>query len=293
MKLLPQPTAQEIEHLDKLKLVSKTHLPPLKQVSVEAKCTKYAKMGDPQKIHPVTDVEGRPTAPLVPNGSSKISERADPVQHNYAPFRRTIPPAVAKPPKKRSCCCKCICWTTSLLILLLVVIATAAGTLYLVFQPKVPEYSVDRLKISDLRLNLDMSLYAKFDVKITAYNPNDKIGIFYDKGSHLSVWYSNTKLCQGSLPKFYQGHRNRTMLNVTLTGQTQYGSTLMAALQEQQQTGRIPLDLKVDVPVSIKLGKLKLRKVRIFGRCMLVVDSLSANNKISIKASSCKFRLKL
>ncbi|CAB4281815.1 unnamed protein product [Prunus armeniaca] len=43
------------------------------------------------------------------------------------------------------------------------------------------------------------------------------------------------KLCQGTLPKFYQGHQNITLLNVALTGQTQYGNTLMNALQQQQQ----------------------------------------------------------
>lgn len=107
------------------------------------------------------------------------------------------------------------------------------------------------------------------------------------------MWYKNTNLCQGSLPVFYQGHQNKTVLNVALSGQNQYGRTLLAALQEQQQTGQIPLDLKVDVPVKIQLGKLKLMKVRILGKCMLVVDNLSANNKISIKATTCKFRLKL
>lgn len=67
----------------------------------------------------------------------------------------------------------------------------------------------------------------------------------------------------------------------------------MAVLQEQQQTGQVPLELKVYAPVAIKLGRLKLRKVRMLGNCMLTVDSLSANNLISIKASNCKFRLKL
>lgn len=138
-----------------------------------------------------------------------------------------------------------------------------------------------------------MTLYAKFDVKITANNPNKKIGIYYEKGGHLRVWYAGTELCSGSIPKFYQGHQNITKLDVSLTGQTQYGSSLMAALQEQQQTGRIPLDLKVKAPVSVKLGRLKLRKVRIYGDCIVVVDSLSTNNLVSIKTSKCKFRLKL
>ncbi|KAI3732876.1 hypothetical protein L1987_64087 [Smallanthus sonchifolius] len=190
-------------------------------------------------------------------------------------------------------CCKCICWSLCALITLIIILGATIGILYIVFKPKVPRYSVDRLTISQLTLNLDLSLYARFNVQITAINPNKKIGIFYQKGSHLSVWYKNTNLCQGSLPIFYQGQLNKTVIHVALAGQNQYGRTLMAALQEQQQTGRIPLDLKVNVPVKIQLGNLKLIKVRVLGKCLLIVDRLSANYKISIKATSCKFRLKL
>lgn len=241
-------------------------------------------MADYQKIHPVMDVEA--AASTKDKGSSSHQQQNPP--------QRSIPVMHPNPPKKsRSCFCKCFCWTVSILVLLLIILAAIGGILYLIFQPKLPKYSVDSLRIRDLRLNLDLTLYAQFDVKITANNPNKKIGIYYEKGGKLSVWDERAKLCEGFLPKFYQGHQNVTKLDVALTGQAQYGSTLMKAIQEQQQTGRIPLDLKVDAPVAIKLGKLKLRKVKILGQCLLVVDSLSANNKISIKASNCSFNLKL
>lgn len=262
-------------------------------------------MADNQKIYPmVADVEARPTRPLMAHGlspsTSETGKGYSEQRHSHPPVVRSttnIPmlPIPSNPPKRSSssCFCKCMCWTISLLILLLIALAITGITIYLVFKPKLPQYSVNSLKISDLTLNFDMSLYARFDVKITASNPNKKIGIYYEKGSRLSVWYSSTKLCQGSIPKFYQGHQNTTVLDVVLTGHNQYANALMSALQEQQQTGRIPLDLKVNVPVSIKLGKLKLMKVRILGICLLIVDSLSANNLVSIKASTCKFRLKL
>ncbi|EXB23628.1 hypothetical protein L484_006215 [Morus notabilis] len=244
-----------------------------------------------QRIHPAADVVALPTTPLVPRGTSP-SDKGIRIQH-LPPLQRAMPAIRATPTKNRSCCCKCVCWTISLIVLLLIAIAATAGILYLVFKPKLPNYSIDNLRISDLRLNFDMTLYAKFDVIFTANNPNKKIGIYYKKGGKLSVWYTKTKLCEGSLPVFYQGHQNKTMLNVALTGQSQHGNTLMTALQEQQQMGRIPLDLKVHAPMAIRLGKLQLRKVKVLGECLLVVDSLSTNNLISIKASNCKFRLKL
>ncbi|XP_061988181.1 NDR1/HIN1-like protein 6 [Rosa rugosa] len=276
-------------------------------------------MADHQRIHPAVDVEAPPSPivlPMVPHGhqsSSTITQKemkekgigTSPVDQQHRPplglrpsqVARAIPviPAEPKQPEKRSSsssCCRCICWALSILLLVLIIIGATGGILYLIFRPKLPSYSVNSLKISDLRLNLDMSLYAKFDVKITANNPNKKIGIYYEQGGRLSVWYTNMRLCEGALPKFYQGHQNKTVLNVALTGQNQYGNTLMNALQQQQQTGSIPLDLKVDAPVAIQLGTLKLRKVRILGQCLLVADSLTANNFISIKANNCRFRLK-
>ncbi|XP_047942013.1 NDR1/HIN1-like protein 6 [Salvia hispanica] len=229
-----------------------------------------------KKIYP--DVEAatltRPQAPL-------ILEKRDPSS------------IAMVPPRKPDRCCKCLCWTVGLLTLLLFIVGATVAVIYLVFQPKLPKYSVDNLRVSDLTLNFDMTLSARFNVRVTADNPNKKIGIYYEKGSHLSVWYKETNLCQGTIPIFYQGHQNKTVLNVALTGRNQYGTTLLNALQEQQQTGRVPLDLKINVPVSIKLGSLKLRKVRIVGTCMLIVDSLATNSLISIKASTCHFGLKL
>lgn len=108
---------------------------------------------------------------------------------------------------------------------------------------------------------------------------------------YLILWFSNFI---GSLPKFYQGHENTTVIYVEMTGQTQDASGLMATLQEQQQrTGNIPLRIRVNQPVRVKFGKLKLFELRFLVRCGVFVDSLAANNVIKIQSSSCKFRLRL
>ncbi|XP_057470383.1 NDR1/HIN1-like protein 6 [Actinidia eriantha] len=250
-------------------------------------------MAEHQRIHPVHDPEApqKPTVPLVTRGYSQ-SDRGDPAEI-YPPFRRTIPMSDLKPPKTRSCWCRCLCWTLSLLTLLLVIIGIIAAIIYFVFQPKIPKYSVDGLRITEFNLSNDMSLSATFNVNITAWNPNKKIGIYYESGSRISVWYQITRLCEGSLPKFYQGHRNTTVLDVALTGKTQNGTDLLQSLQEQQQTGSIPLRLRARVPVRIKLGSLKLMKWKFLVRCNLVVDSLAANDVIKISSSKCKFRFRL
>ncbi|TKY56634.1 YLS9 protein [Spatholobus suberectus] len=254
-------------------------------------------MADPQKIHPVHDVEApnHPSAPLVPRSMSKSDARDPERVDQQHPPQSTIPVMHSKPPKKRrSCCCRFFCWTISILLILIVAIGITIGILYLVFRPKLPKYSVDELGVTQFNLADNDSLSVTFNLTITARNPNKKIGIDYRGGSHISAWYLDTKLCEGSLPKFYQGHHNTTVLSIPLTGQTQNATGLQSTLQQQlQQTGNVPLNLKVKQPVRIKLGKLKLFKIKFRVRCRIVVDSLDANNSIRIRSSSCKFRFRL
>ncbi|KAK7300594.1 hypothetical protein RJT34_11442 [Clitoria ternatea] len=260
-------------------------------------------MSDPQKIHPVHDVEApnHPSAPLVPRSVSK-SDAGDPEnvqqqqQQQHPPQRTTLPTMKPQPPKRkrRSCCCRFFCWLISILLILIIAIGITVGILFLVFRPKLPKYSVDELRVTQFDLSDNNSLSVTFNLTITARNPNKRIGIDYRGGSHISAWYMDTKLCEGSLPKFYQGHRNITVLSLPLTGQTHDATGLQNALQQQlQQTGNVPLNLKVKQPVRIKLGKLKLFKIKFRVRCRIVVDNLDANNSIRIRSSSCKFRFRL
>ncbi|XP_065050027.1 NDR1/HIN1-like protein 6 [Musa acuminata AAA Group] len=249
-------------------------------------------MAEQQRIHPV-DVEAPlPSAPPAPPSLAAL-EKSDSTGE-----RPTIQVAPSRPPKKKRrsfccCCCRCLCCTLLAIVLLVLVVSATTGVLYVVFDPKIPKYSVDRLRVSDFSVRSDMIVDATFDVTVTARNPNKEIGIYYRDGSDLSAWYAGERLCTGSFPAFYQGHRNTTVVHVLLTGETRMGSELLAELlQQQQQTGKIPLTVRGDVPVSVRVGKMKLWKMTFQIRCDLVVNSLSTSDDISVRSNSCQFKLK-
>lgn len=159
------------------------------------------------KIHPLHDPEApqtRPTAPLVPRGASR-SEHGDPTKD---PLTQRPQHSVPLPPPKkrrRSCCCRCVCYTLCLLLLFVVAVGATIGILYLVFKPKLPDYSIDRLQLTRFTLNQDSSLSTAFNVTITAKNPNEKIGIYYEDGSKITVWYMEAKLSDGTSYLVYPG----------------------------------------------------------------------------------------
>ncbi|KAH9290159.1 hypothetical protein KI387_034276, partial [Taxus chinensis] len=214
-------------------------------------------MADAQRIYPAReDVEKAaksppPSAPLAPK-SSLVSEKGDPADNSGQAIHiqfpkdqmfptREAPRYHSRPPHRprRNLCCRCFLWSFCLLILLIAAIAIAAGILYAVFEPRAPKYSVENIQITSFAVGTDATVSSQFSVNVRARNPNKKIGIYYLDDSYLAVFYTGTELCRGKLPPFYQGHKNTTNLDVTLTGSNiQITSEMVSSLNATAAAGK-------------------------------------------------------
>jgi hypothetical protein len=75
------------------------------------------------------------------------------------------------------------------------------------------------------------------------------------------------------------------MINIALAGTSPFGSGLQAALMENRHTGRIPLLVTVYAPVNVVVGNFKLRRIKVYVNCTLVIDNLQPNKKVGILSS--------
>ncbi|KAF9587410.1 hypothetical protein IFM89_002139 [Coptis chinensis] len=222
-------------------------------------------------------------------------DKADPQGLKPPPYRRTIPRYHSNDQKKKggNTCCKCISCFCAFLIILLFILVGLLATIYAIYQPKVPTYKVKNLDVAAFEMRPDFSLYTKFIVTVEADNPNTKIGITYEKDSSVMVNYEGSTLCSGSLPAFYQGYENMTILKVTMDGESPFGSGLQEALMDNRQSGRIPLTIRVRAPVSIVLGNLPLKSITVEVHIQLVVDNLSPKKKVGILSSDYRVKVEM
>ncbi|KAL3509412.1 hypothetical protein ACH5RR_028813 [Cinchona calisaya] len=220
---------------------------------------------------------------------------------NYAPpppppHRRNVPCYNSDYyPKKsgRSGCLRCICCCYCILFLLIFIFAALALYFYIVYQPKMPSYKVKGLDLKSFDLLPDFSLNTAFLVSVEAENPNKGIGFTYEPGSSVIVEYTDTTLCTGALPSFHQGPKNTTMIRIELKGKSEFGSGLQQALQDSESKGKIPLLVRIQVPVRIVLGDFSTRQIHVFVNCSLVVDNLAPGKKIGILSNTYKFHFQL
>ncbi|KAJ6765676.1 LATE EMBRYOGENESIS ABUNDANT (LEA) HYDROXYPROLINE-RICH GLYCOPROTEIN FAMILY [Salix purpurea] len=234
-----------------------------------------------------------PTKPDAPQSEKPVSPPPGTyvIQIPKDQVYRVPPPANAKryerlsrrKPSRSPCCC-CLCWLLALLTAFVFLIGVAAAVFYFVFRPESPDYSVERLSISGFNLTSSRWVSPEFDVTVRSNNPNDKIGIYYKKGSSVDVYYDSVKMATGSLPTFYQGTNNVTVFVTPLKGSAvELTSRDRTAMIGEASKGRVPFKLALRAPVKIKVGPVETWEITVKVDCDITVDNLTAAAEIGSK----------
>ncbi|KAF8689532.1 hypothetical protein HU200_041863 [Digitaria exilis] len=191
--------------------------------------------------------------------------------------------------KRSGCCC---CWGLISFILL----ATALiGALYLALDPKLPRYTMDALTVTAFDMDDDLTARAQFNASVRFENPNRAIGIRYEEGSSLSVWFGEYRLSEGALPAFYQGHGDAALVCVAMSEARLRGTGVVEAMRHVNGdgAGELPLVFRGEVPVRVKVGPFTTPRVTPSVRCDLVLDRLATEGSVRVKSMDCKFSIKL
>ncbi|KAJ4842483.1 hypothetical protein Tsubulata_001843 [Turnera subulata] len=187
--------------------------------------------------------------------------------------------------KPRRGCCACLfCTLLILLVSLVLLAAVAAGVFYFVVRPQAPKYSVQSLSVKGLNLSSPAPYSPEFDASVRADNPNAKIGIYYDSGSSVEVFYEGVRFGSGSLPVLYQGPKNVTVLSTAVKGKgIELTMGMQRALVDDERKGTVPLTLNLRVPVRIKVGSVKTWEIKVKVNCDVTLDELTPKAKVVSK----------
>ncbi|XP_031285851.1 NDR1/HIN1-like protein 13 [Pistacia vera] len=221
--------------------------------------------------------------PQPPAGTYVIQIPKDQIYRLPPPENADRLKRLSRPKSSRTCrCCRFFCFTLLTLILLL---AIASGIFYLVFRPESPHYSINSISIKPLNLSSSSSrISPQFNISVTANNPNNHIGIYYEKDSSVEAYYQDVILCDGVLPWFYQPKNNVTVFNVDLKGSAiQLTSSVHKQLVAAEKSGTVALKVNLRAPVKIKVGSVKTWTIKVKINCDLTVDKLTSQSKILSK----------
>ncbi|KAJ1279251.1 hypothetical protein BS78_04G141100 [Paspalum vaginatum] len=213
--------------------------------------------------------------------------------HHHSP-----PVPASRPPSRRrkhsrgcgSCCCRLACGA----VFAVALAAALLGALYLALDPKLPRYTVHAVDVTAFGMDDDLTARARFNASVRFENPNRAIGIRYEGGSDLSVWFRGYRLSRGALPAFYQGHGDAALVRVAMSEARLQGTGVVEAMRHVNGAGgELPLVFHGKVPVRVKVGRLTTPKVTPAVRCDLVLDRLTTEGALGVKKMDCKLSINL
>lgn len=229
-----------------------------------------------------------PSAKPILNGNGAAANPSFPATKAqlYGATRPTYRPQPHHRRSRRRCCCTFCFWLILTILVLLLLIGVAGTVFYLIYRPHRPSFTVTSLKLSYLNLTSN-TLRSKFDITVTAKNPNKNIAFSYEPTS-VSILSGDVDVGDGTVPAFQHGKKNTTMLKASImsSGEELESDAAKQLKASMKSRNGLPLRVKLDTKVKAKVGSLKTPKVGIRVSCDGIRVNLPAGKKPATASTS-------
>ncbi|GJV31684.1 NDR1/HIN1-like protein 13 [Tanacetum coccineum] len=189
---------------------------------------------------------------------------------------------------RRSCCCSICLFLTVTIAILIFLLAITAAVSYVIYRPHRPSFSVSSLHVTSFNMTSSSKLNARFNLTLTARNPNKRIVYVMDQGD-VTFGYRKTKLGEGKVNAFTMSRKNTTTLRsvVTSSGEMVNDSDLKSELKAKKS---VELRIEIGTKIRAKIGSVKTKKVPIRITC----DGVKAGaSGATVSGAKCEVDLRI
>ncbi|GMN39543.1 hypothetical protein TIFTF001_008770 [Ficus carica] len=155
-----------------------------------------------------------------------------------------------------------------------------------IINPRKMKFYVTDATLTEFYLTDDNDLHYNLRLNLTVRNPNKRIGFQYD-AVEGGASYGGEKFDSGNLLSFYQPPKTTTVVDAWFSGvkRLSLGFDEVKEFSEQKSSGVYPVDVKIRVYSSIKLGKIHVGEFKVKVKCGLKIPltaSTSSDGEYSL-----------
>ncbi|XP_050230224.1 NDR1/HIN1-like protein 1 [Mercurialis annua] len=178
-----------------------------------------------------------------------------------------------------------------ILIFLFIVLVTIL-IIWAILRPSKPKFILQDVTVFAFNASNPNYLTSNFQVTFSSRNPNDNVGIYYDKLDIYATYRNQQITLRSSIPNTYQGHKE-----VNVWSPNVYGTDVPVApynavgLSEDQNAGAVLLMIKMDGRVRFKVGTFVSGKYHLYVRCPAYIQFGSRTAGIIVGENSVKYSL--
>ncbi|KAL2507419.1 Late embryogenesis abundant (LEA) hydroxyproline-rich glycoprotein family [Forsythia ovata] len=179
----------------------------------------------------------------------------------------------------------------SVLLAFIVLILFIILLVWLILRPTKPHFILQDATVYAFNVSSPNTLTSNIQVTISSRNPNDKIGIYYDKIDVYASYHGQQITLPTLLPSTYQGHKDITVWSPFLYGSSiPIAPFLTVALNQDQIAGTVLIYIRVDGRIRWKVGTFITGRYHLNVNCPAYINFGNRNRAIAV-GSAIKYQL--
>ena len=175
----------------------------------------------------------------------------------------------------------------AVMIAFLVISASIVFIVWLVLRPRLPDFSLESVSVSNLNVSAPASdrpaLSGDWSVGFSVFNPNKKMSISYDELT-AEVFYRTAFLAETRVAPFFNAVKDRTAVNATFSARNSYVANWIATgLDADRRGGTVSFSFRIWARVGFRAGGWRMRRRLLRVLCENVgvgVSSASGSGKL-------------
>ncbi|KAJ7971659.1 Late embryogenesis abundant protein [Quillaja saponaria] len=177
-----------------------------------------------------------------------------------------------------------------ILVFLFIVLLTIF-IIWAVLRPSKPSFILQDATVFTFNTSSPNLLTSNFQITISSRNPNDKVGIYYDRLDAYAIYHNQQISLRVAIPPTYQGHKE-----VNVWSPYVFGTNVPVApynydsLSQDQANGAVLVIIKIDGRVRWKVGAFVSGRYHIHVRCPAYITFGSRNTGINV-GNAVKYQL--
>ncbi|CAL1394965.1 unnamed protein product [Linum trigynum] len=178
-----------------------------------------------------------------------------------------------------------------ILVFLFIVLVTIL-IVWAVLRPSKPSFLLQDATVYAFNATTPNFLTSNLQVTFSTRNPNDKIGVYYDKLDVYAEYRTQQITLRTRIQPFYQGHKE-----VNVWSPFVYGTAIPVApynavsLRQDQSSGPVQLLIKMDGRVRFKVGSFISGRYHLYSRCQAYIQFGKRNAGVLVGNNAVKYTL--
>lgn len=161
-----------------------------------------------------------------------------------------------------------------------------------ILQPTKPKFILQDATVYAFNITNPNLLTSSFQVTLSSRNPNDKIGVYYDKLDVYAVYHNQQITLRTQIPPTYQGHKDINVWSPYIYGNSVPVSPNNAeSLLQDQSSGTVLLLIKADGRVRWKVGTFITGRYHFYVRCPAYITFGTRSTGIVVGNNAIKYQL--